>query len=159
MHLISSRGTGIFPLFLEDEQGPGQKWLREHHRHKCRSIPTSGEKIWAKAITCRQVDTAEPPTPWQSDKMTPCQRESIHRGAVYYPAGVLVIMGQGALNQGVSKIEIPGKSQMALTTDKWLSLAPFAPFRRFVHPLIEFTINSHYARIWTARSVTRHTAN
>ena len=35
-------------------------------------------------------------------------------------------MGQGALNQGVSKIEIPGKSQMSvtmpqivLTTDKW----------------------------------------
>lgn len=39
-------------------------------------------------------------------------------------------MGQGALNQGVSKTEIPDKSQMsgtkpqmALTTDKWLSLA------------------------------------
>ncbi len=65
-------------------------------------------------------------------------------------------MGHGALNQGVSKIEIPGKSQMALTTDKWLSLAPFAPFRRFVHPLIEFTINSHYARIWAAGSATGH---
>lgn len=68
-------------------------------------------------------------------------------------------MGHGALNQGVSKIEIPGKSQMALTTDKWLSLAPFAPYRRFMHPLIKSTINSYTARIWTARSVKRHTAN
>ena len=75
-------------------------------------------------------------------------------------------MGQGALNQGVSKTEIPGKSQMSvtmpqigLTTDKWLWLLLFAPYRRFMHPLIRITINSHTARIWTARSVTRHTAN
>ena len=98
------------------------------------------------------------------------------RGAGNYGAG-------DALNLGVSKIEIPGKSQMALTTDKWLWLAGtvkivhrqyspimrklytteisalFAPYRRFMHPLIKSTINSYTARIWTARSVKRHTAN
>ena len=40
-------------------------------------------------------------------------------------------MGHGALNQGVSKIEIPGKSQMALNTDKWLWLAVPPKYRLY----------------------------
>lgn len=87
-------------------------------------------------------------------------RYSPERCSLFW-GGVPVIMGQGALNQGVSKTEIPDKSQMsgtkpqmALTTDKWLPLAPFAPFRRFVHPLIELpsiAITPVYGRLGAAQ--------
>ena len=72
------------------------------------------------------------------------ENRTIQNWCIQSAAGVLVIMGQGALNQGVSKTEIPGKSQMSgtkpqmgLTTGKWLWMLIFAPYRRFNVSLVE----------------------
>ena len=79
-------------------------WKR-HRAHIPKSVPTgTGSRLWT--IQNWRI---------QSDAVVPHNLGE----------GVPVIMGQGALNQGVSKIEIPDKSQMsgtkpkmALTTDK-----------------------------------------